>query len=464
MAEHCFVLMPIGVKRDPEGGAPIDFDHVFTQAIEPAIRDAGLVPHRDDHDVAGGIMQRRIFQSLLLCEYAVADLTTTNANVLYELGIRHAVRPYTTLTLTARPDRMPFDVRYLRSLRYRLDTANRLSDPAALRHEILTHLRRLRQESHEREPPADSPLFQLLTEWVQPSLASLKTDRFNEEVRFSEQLKERLAGLRHAGTQGAAATEAARRDAAAVRRELADADAPDPAVLVELMLTLRALEDWDAMVDLIESMPAFLRGRVLVQEQLAFALNRRADERGDAERERAVRILERVQEAQGGTSAETSGLLGRIHKDRWLARRVADPEVAATHLQDAIAVYRSGFLADPRDPYPGINVVLLLDVQGGPAALRDRDRLLPVVRFACERLVELGQAGYWVHATLLTLAVLERDRAEAERLLARARADVRERWEPVTTARDLRMLADAWEARGEDASWVRDLAGRLAPQ
>jgi hypothetical protein len=453
--------MPIGIKRDPEGGAPIDFDSIFAEAIEPAIRDAGLVPHRDDHDVAGGIMQRRIFQSLLLCEYAVADLTISNANVYYELGIRHAVRPYTTMTLTARPERMPFDVRYLRSLRYGLDPANRLMDPDALRQEILGHLRRLRDESHHREPPADSPLFQLLTEWVQPSLASLKTDRFNEEVRFSEQLKERLAGLRHASTQGREATEAARREAATIADELAAADAPDPAVLVELMLTLRALEDWDAMVHLIESMPAFLRSRVLVQEQLAFALNRRAGDRGEAERDRAVRILEGVEEAQGGTSAETSGLLGRIHKDRWLARRAADPELAVTHLEDAIAAYRRGFLADPRDPYPGINAVLLLDVRG---AQRDRDRLLPVVRFAAERLVELGQANYWIHATLLTLAVLERDEAEARRLLGRARADIRERWEPATTARDLRMLAEAWEARGDDASWIRDLAARLSPQ
>jgi hypothetical protein len=356
---------------------------------------------------------------------------------------------------------MPFDVRYLRSLRYGLDAMNHLADPDALRREILGHLRRLRDEAHHHEPPADSPLFQLLTEWVQPSLASLKTDRFNEEVRFSEQLKERLAGLRHAGTRGAEATETARREAAAIARDLADADAPDPAVLVELMLSMRALEDWDAMVDLIEAMPAFLRGRVLVQEQLAFALNRRADRHGEADRDRAVRILEGVEEAQGVTSAETSGLLGRVQKDRWLSRRDSDPELAAIHLEDAIAAYRRGFLADPRDPYPGINAVILLDVQG---TRDDRDRLLPVVRYAAERLVELGQSNYWVQATLLTLAVLERDVAAARGLLGRARADVRERWEPATTARDLRMLADAWQARGEDASWVRSLADRLDPQ
>jgi hypothetical protein len=33
-----------------------------------------------------------MFERLLLCDFAVADLTTANANVFYELGVRHAVR------------------------------------------------------------------------------------------------------------------------------------------------------------------------------------------------------------------------------------------------------------------------------------------------------------------------------------------------------------------------------------
>ena len=43
--------------------------------------------------MTGGIIHKPMFERLILCDYAVADLTTANANVFYELGIRHAVAP-----------------------------------------------------------------------------------------------------------------------------------------------------------------------------------------------------------------------------------------------------------------------------------------------------------------------------------------------------------------------------------
>jgi hypothetical protein len=48
---------------------------------------------RADEEMADGIIQKPMFERLILCEYAVADLTAANANVFYALGVRHAVRP-----------------------------------------------------------------------------------------------------------------------------------------------------------------------------------------------------------------------------------------------------------------------------------------------------------------------------------------------------------------------------------
>jgi hypothetical protein len=59
----------------------------------PSVVIAGLQPLRADEEVTGGIIHKPMFERLILCEYAVADLTTANANVFYELGVRHAVRP-----------------------------------------------------------------------------------------------------------------------------------------------------------------------------------------------------------------------------------------------------------------------------------------------------------------------------------------------------------------------------------
>ena len=120
MRPFCFVLMPFGRKPD-ESNRLIDFDRVYGEIIAPAIDGAELEPIRADKEAAGGIIHKPMFERLMLCDYAVADLTTANANVFYELGVRHGVRPHSTVLIFAQGSRMPFDVRPLRGLPYRLD-------------------------------------------------------------------------------------------------------------------------------------------------------------------------------------------------------------------------------------------------------------------------------------------------------------------------------------------------------
>ena len=92
--------MPFGRKSDA-AGASIDFDAVYEQLIAPAIRAAELEPVRADDEMTGGIVHKPMFERLILCEYAVADLTFANANVFYELGVRHAIRPYSIVLIFA---------------------------------------------------------------------------------------------------------------------------------------------------------------------------------------------------------------------------------------------------------------------------------------------------------------------------------------------------------------------------
>ena len=92
----CFVLMPFGKKPD-NGRLDIDFDSVYYDLIFPAIEEAGLKPIRADEEKVGGIIHKPMFERLILCEYAVVDFTTGNPNVFYELGVRHAARPYSTV-------------------------------------------------------------------------------------------------------------------------------------------------------------------------------------------------------------------------------------------------------------------------------------------------------------------------------------------------------------------------------
>ena len=121
-SDICFVLMPFGTKSNPfPDSVQIDFDRIFDHIIAPAIEKAGLRPLRADQEMSGGLIHQAMFERLLACEYAIADLTSANPNVYYELGVRHAVRPWSTVLMCADKTRLPFDVEPLRALLYSID-------------------------------------------------------------------------------------------------------------------------------------------------------------------------------------------------------------------------------------------------------------------------------------------------------------------------------------------------------
>jgi MAP3K TRAFs-binding domain len=434
-APLCFVLMPFGVKPDGRGGS-VDFDAVFEQLLAPAAREAGLEPLRADQELIGGIIHKPMFERLVLADYAIADLTTANPNVFYELGVRHAVRPYSTVLVGADPAGIPFDLAPARVLTYGLDAQGRPQDPAADRAALLEALRAA------REAATDSPVFQLIDELPPPRIDRLKTDVFRDEAVYSAQAKQRLASAR---AQGADAVRA-------IERDLGPLEDVEAGVLVDLLLSYRATSAWEDMCRLAEAMPAPVRRAALVREQYGFALNRAG--RGDE----AERVLTEVLE-EHGPSSETLGLLGRIYKDRWQAERGASPLSAAGHLERAIDAYRRGFEADWRDAYPGVNAVTLMEVRepGGTA----QQELLPVVRYANARRIEAGVADYWDHATRLELAVLARDEEAAKSAAAAALAVVREPWEPQTTARNLALIRESRAGAGESLPWAEELEHEL---
>lgn len=425
----CFVLMPFGQKPDGASGI-IDFDAVYDHIISPAVKSAGMEPLRADEEQDGGFIQRPMFERLILCQYTVADLTTANANVYYELGIRHAVRPHSTVLVFAEGHRLPFDIAALRGIPYSLeDEGDSKKDAEDARTQIRDRL------IASRDPAVDSPIYELVEDY--PDVDHTKTDVFRERVRYSNQLKERLAHARDQGDRGALR---------AIEDDIQPLEDQESGVQLDLLLSYRAVQAWDDMIRVSGEVSRPLAKSVLVREQLGFALNRAG--MGD----RAERILLDLLEERG-PSSETLGILGRVYKDRWLSVSDRHSPLARGALKRAIDAYLQGFESDWRDAYPGVNAVTLMEVTEPPDARRIA--LLPVVRYAVERRIADGVADYWDYATRLELAVLAEDREGASAALADCVSRIREEWEPATTARNLRIILEARETRGEDVSWIR---------
>jgi tetratricopeptide (TPR) repeat protein len=427
--------MPFGKKMDSSGKL-IDFDEVYQNLIAPAIESADLEVVRADEEMTGGIIHKPMFERLVLCEYAVADLTTANANVFYELGVRHAVKPYSTvLIFNEESSQLPFDVAPLRALPYQWGPDQQSTGLREIRQLLTTRLNEARQAK------IDSPVYQLLDDY--PDIDHTKTDIFRDRVVYSTQKKKDLAKARKQGLEAIKKIEAT----------LGDVRNVEAGVVIDLFLSYRAVKGWEEMIQLVDRMDTPLAATVMVQEQLGLALNR-ANRGGDAEK-----VLLEVIKARG-PSSETYGLLGRIFKDRWeIAVRNGSKIEARGLLEKAIDAYRKGFETDWRDAYPGINAVTLMTIMEPPDP--ERHKLNTVVEYAVTRKVEAGQPDYWDYATLLELAVLDCDQEKAEEHLARALANFREKWEPETTARNLRLIRNAYQNREEPFDWVEDIEKEL---
>jgi tetratricopeptide (TPR) repeat protein len=436
MKPLCFVLMPFGRKVNSTGQV-IDFDAIYQGVIAPAVKAAGLEGLRADEEQVGGTIHKPMYERLMLCEFAVADVTGANPNVYYELGIRHAIRPRSTVIIFAEGTLLPFDIALLRGIPYRLDSTGKLVNPKKDIQNIVQRLRTAHEDPHD-----DSPIFTLIDDMPRVEVDREKTDLFRDRVNSSRNFKSRLLAARQEGV------EALRKLAA----ELPPIPQAEAGIVVELFLSFRAVKADQEMVDLYARMSRALQRTRIIQEQLAFALNRlgRADE--------AERVLKQTI-AQFGQSSETNGLLGRVYKDRWeSAKREGRALEARAFLKHAIEAYRTGFESDWRDPYPGVNAVTLMELldKSDPA----QADILPVVRYAALQRVK-AKGDYWDHATLLELAVLARNTEEAQEYCGTALAGLREVWEPETTARNLRLIREARSAKDEDCTWIKEIEETL---
>ena len=439
---YCFVLMPFGTKRNA-AGTEVNFDAVYADLIAPAIKAAGLEPIRADHEAAGGLSHKPMYERLILCEYAVADLTTANANGFYELGLRHAVRPHSTVLMYCKDDnQLPFDVDRLPAFAYELGAdgapVNAAEDQAAL----MQSLRDARQALADAASD-DSLLFQLVEGSHPSEVDHAKTDIFRSQVQYAIDKKKELELARKQGVEAV-------RECQQQFGPLTDLEA---GVVIDLLLSYRAVRAWDDMIDLAAHMPAPLAATAMVQEQLALALNRAG--RG----EEAETVLKDLLERRG-PSSETYAILGRVYKDRWEAALNDGKTLLDDSLLDqAIEAYRKGFEADWRDALPGINAVTLMELKEPPDP--QREALIPVVTYAVERRVAAGKPDYWDYATLLELAILAKDEQKATAALRAALPIIREPWEPETTVRNLRLIRETREQRQDVVAWAQEVEEEL---
>ncbi|HSD92309.1 MAG TPA: TRAFs-binding domain-containing protein [Methyloceanibacter sp.] len=357
------------------------------------------------------------------------------------------MRPRSTVIVFGEGTVLPFDIALVRGIAYKTDGAGEPVDAEATLDQIAKQLVAARGNPHD-----DSRIFQLV-EGVRPQeIDHAKTDLFRKSFDYSRTWKERL---RNAVSEGPAAVEKL-----VSWTELKNLLEVESGIVVDAFLSLRDVKSYATMIELYERMPLPLQRAKMMREQLGFALNR---EGRFAEAEKVLREVI----AEFGPSSETNALLGRIYKDRWDVAKKEGRLEARALLKSAIDTYLADFESDWRDAYPGINAVTLMEMMEKPDSRQAE--ILPVVRYSASRKAA-KTPDYWDHATLLELAVLARDTDDAHDRLSDALAVARAGWELETTARNLSLIREMREGRGENVAWIEQIedalkerAGRFTP-
>jgi nucleoside 2-deoxyribosyltransferase len=130
----CFVIQPFDKGR---------FDKRYADVFAPAISDTGLEPYRIDRDPSVSIPIEDIQAGIESCEACLAEISTDNPNVWFELGYAIASQREVVLICSEeRTSHFPFDVQHRSIIKYSTESPQ---DFKKLQKQITARLKALLQ-------------------------------------------------------------------------------------------------------------------------------------------------------------------------------------------------------------------------------------------------------------------------------------------------------------------------------
>jgi hypothetical protein len=209
----CFVVMGFGKKTayDKEHKPrALDLDRTFEAIIKPAVEANGLRCVRADKMLHAGMIDTPMYGMLLHADLVIADISTGNVNAVYELGVRHALRPHTTIIMLEDKASFSFDLNHVATFGYTHMGDDIGSKEAEEKKASLTALIAAIMTPRKR----DSPVYEFLKGLQQPAMSEEDYAAMLQLIEdASDRLQSRLAEARaaEAGEQFVAAAEAFRK-------------------------------------------------------------------------------------------------------------------------------------------------------------------------------------------------------------------------------------------------------------
>ena len=118
----CFVIIGYGKKTSYASGKlrVLDLDEPYTLLIKPVFEALKIPCYRAIDKNLTGSIDKLMLQEIKNADIALVDISTLNANVMWELGVRHALKPRHTIMICEKEQMgsIPFDVGHFVVLPY----------------------------------------------------------------------------------------------------------------------------------------------------------------------------------------------------------------------------------------------------------------------------------------------------------------------------------------------------------
>ncbi len=365
MKKTCFVIMGYGKKTDPLLGKTFDLNATYNSIIKPSVEKAGYKCIRSDEILESGIIDKNMYALLIHADLVIADITTFNPNAIYELGIRHAAKPFSTIIMKEKEGNIPFDISHNKIFTY-THMGEDIGNSEAER--CVKELTKLIIEV-DKSQETDSPLFQHIR-GVQPY--SLPKDEYIQVIKDLAEKEKSIFAI----------------------NEKADFE-------MSISNFAEAKKLWKKLVDKIENDTYYI-------QQLALCTYNDKSISPNIALLDALKIIGQLEPDNRNTiDPETLGITGAIYKRLW-----ENNKTEVEYLDRAIEYYKRGFTIN-QDYYTGENYALCLDLKSEISqdsdekiylkysAFETRKEIIKIInQLSTDEDFEIRSDLIWIYATL----------------------------------------------------------------